>query len=201
MNWLFYVQFAAAILIGGWVARLLRGTIRSIIVRMMPIDRRIAEDSFRIQARIGAVVSIVLVLVVAVLVYQGVEYVKQRVGEATATVEKTLVADIPGPIPAQTSVLPLPMPAESSMGHTSPAPAAPVFTEAQFHLQLGAFDNVDNAHRLVARSRERLSAPVFMLHLPATPAPYKVLVGPFPSKVFAREFLKQHDIKGYVRIL
>lgn len=59
------------------------------IVQMMPVKKRVSDDFFHIQTRIGLIVGIVLALIIATLVYLGLETVEHRFAEPT--VEQTFV--------------------------------------------------------------------------------------------------------------
>ncbi|WP_367389021.1 SPOR domain-containing protein [Lewinella sp. LCG006] len=218
MQWIIPVQILVAIIIGGTVARSLSGVIRALVVRSIPVEKRLSEESFNIQTRTSTIIGAAVALLVAGGIYWGIESVKSYFPKEPLMVEEQTVIlpftpptkekdveseEVPISAPITSS------PAQATIPDASPAtrPTAyeasvPIQTgKGTYYLQLGAYVDGTKALRHAQRLRERYGSLLQTVQLPETTGPNKVLLGPFLTRRDVVRYRQQHQLKGFVRHL
>ena len=209
MSWMLFLQGLMCVLAGGYVARMLSTGIRALVVRAMPLEKRISDESFHIQARTTTIIAAAIALLLAGAAFWGVERAKKWITQGeTGVHEQTAIIPFyeppsPGPPTPTTNVGP---PTDSVVATTEaiskPTPPAEQTTiTALYYLQLGAYDNpqLARAHYQLVLARHGPLAR--QLHLPATRGAHKVLLGPFSSRKAASAYRQQYQLEAFVRKL
>lgn len=218
MQWIIPVQMLVAIIIGGTVARSLSGVIRHLVVRSIPVEKRLSEESFNIQTRTSTMIGAAVALLVAGGIYWGIESVKSYFSKEPLMVEEqTLILPFTPPAKEQevesgeekTSAPIASSPAQAAIPDASPATKPTTYEESapiqigkgSYYLQLGAYVDGTKALRHAQGLRERYGSLLQTVHLPGTTGPNKVLLGPFLTRRDAVRYRQQHQLKGFVRQL
>ena len=221
---LFRLTFA--ILAGFWVVTKMRGMLRAMVVRSMPLRYRISERSFFHQTRITTLVSVVIGTLIAGGIFWGLDYLTDQARIKTGppdpvdppteeefkffptpepydTPIDTIEVDISPPAPeiAPVEETAPPRAAEPKLVAPAPRPAPLVITQETYFLQLDAFEKVENADIQQAYWERRLRRAVWVADASPEWAPYKVLVGPFWDRGEALAYRRQKKLGGYARPL
>lgn len=213
MSWIILTQILLCLVGGGLIARYFSEPIRSLVVRTMPLEKRISEDSFHIQARASTIIAATLALLLAGALFWGAEHIKSWSGlpPSFKQQQQSLITDLgempnltPSPVladsgwvedPMITQALPKPT-VEYTTDSVEPTPA-PILD--LYYLQVGAFDNVTNANSKAEALRQQHGNLVQQLHLGGSIGPEKVLLGPFPTREAASTYRQRHRLKAWVR--
>lgn len=75
---------------GIWLARKMRGFLRWLVLRLMPVRYRFSEQSFNIQARASATLGYVLALAMALSIYIGLGKARDKVNLPWIAKEETI---------------------------------------------------------------------------------------------------------------
>ncbi|MCB0634481.1 MAG: SPOR domain-containing protein [Lewinella sp.] len=209
-------QALFALAVAFYLTRKLRGTIRAVVVRLMPIKHRISDESFNLQTRFSAVAAYLTGLLLAGLIYWGVESLTTQLFLASPE-QQQRIYDIDPPRKETPTVLP-PVPANDDSKHNEPESSAapgsgssgpaeevdappPTHTSTEsgaYYLQLFAFRDMDRAQTQQSIYEARLPRPVMIIRVNSSPAPYKVVVGPFSSREAALEFRNWQQLRGVI---
>lgn len=221
-----YFQFFFSIGLALLVFFRLRKPLSAMIVQMMPIKTRVSDEFFNIQARISLMVGIILALIIAAIIYSGFETVEHRF--AKPAVEQTLVpsrsSERPQPMsepieenqPAtnpttapdddnntmRTDTLPIQGRQKKFVANPLSEPKASLQSVAEsedFFLQLHAYKNYDFALHQFEYLGQQLDRRVWLTRIEGEAVPYKLVVGPFPSRASLRRYQSQHGLDGWVR--
>lgn len=210
------IRASLALFAGFWIASRLRGILRAIVVRSMPVRYRMSEESFNIQTRISAFLAIAIGLGIATLAYWGLskagQALKGPVVSRSTTVEIEPAPEAPAPPPppvklekAPADTLPapeaLPQTYEEPRPARLPARAAPPAPGAAYYLQLHAFVSEARAWKQQAYWAARLPRRIHVGVQPGGAVPYKVLAGPFGSRKQAIDFREKNKLIGFPRPL
>lgn len=214
MSWFIGLQVLGCLLAGGLLARSLSEHIRGLVVRLMPLEKRISEDSFHIQARTSTIIAAALALFLSGLLFWGLEYTKQTLGFSPlfqSSMQYTVLPAAPDlstrieasePLPTTYSAAPV--------IHEGPSTTAPVVTPpapdtsfiqivAVYYLQVGAYDQLTNARAEAHRLEAQHPGLVQVLKFPYSTGPHKVLLGPFPARQAATNYRRLKRLHGFVR--
>jgi|GEM_PF-6895601 len=202
----FFLRLAVGLILGFFIVYRIKGILRALVVRSMPVRHRISEKSFLIQTRISTLLAFVLAITVALLTEWGLREAAQALGLPT-TVTKTEQHDIatsPDPAPAPAPALvPEPEPAPVDTLPDTPQTKQPTSvattTEEIYYLQLYAFRRQDFAEAAQAAMSEALDQPVWLAVRPGDTEPYKIMAGPFPSRAAAVRYRKRRQLRGFPR--
>lgn len=211
---------------GIWLARKMRGFLRWLVLRLMPLRYRISEQSFNMQARSSAALAYLLALSVALFIFFGLEKAWDKYGsswitkEETVTstassLEPTLPSSYSAPIHSPSEETPpseeVPSPETAAVPPPEPMPKREAAPELQpsfprayeetgrYFAQLYAFQEEARAWAQKQYWEGRLSRRVWVGVAAGEPAPYKVLAGPFGSRREARQYLRSQRLDGFPR--
>jgi hypothetical protein len=221
---LFLIRMGLALAAGLTAAGLLRKHIRVLVTRATPVHRRMAGDFYKRSRRVTLMVGLIIVVAVGILVDWGM-----RELERLFTPEKSEKVEfyddsepkwndrLPDFLPPEESepelpveagltppnelapeLLPPPPPSQVDIRPETiaPAPQAPSGT---WYLQIYAFQYFENAQRQLGMRTGRGGASVRIGLIESDFAPYKILLGPFPSHVGALRYREERRIKGFPR--
>lgn len=215
ISYWFLIRTLLALSVGFWIASRLRGTLRAIVIRSMPVRYRMSEEYFNTQTRISAILAMVIGLGIASLTYWGIgkasNAIKGPIVSRSTTVEiEPMPSPPPTPAPlklesAPTDTLlhedPLPATYEEPEPVRIPSPSARPAPGNPYYLQLYAFVSKTRAWEQKAYWAARLPQRVFVGIRPADEVPYKVLAGPFDSRGQAISFRERNKLTGFPRRL
>lgn len=209
----YLIRAFLALSIGFWIASRLRGVLRAIVIRAMPVRYRMSEQYFNIQTRISMIAAVAVGLGIASLAYWGIgkagAAIKGPVISRSTTVE---IEPIPSPpptppplkleaAPADTQATESPIPEtyeEPEPVRISAPPAAPLPANS-YYLQLHAFLSEARAWERKAYWAGRLPQSIRVGVLPGDGVPYKVLAGPFSTRRQAISFREKNKLAGFPR--
>ena len=202
---------------GFWLARKMRGSLRWMVVRLMPVRYRVSEQSFNMQARFSAALAYLLALGVALFIYIGLGKAGEKLNLPRIAVEETteISPDSPEPALPQKYAAPVGSPPEEparpedslrvAAAVPPPAPGPPPVYPASYDesgqcfAQLYAFQEEARAWAQKQRWESRLPHKVWVGVAVGESIPYKVLVGPFSHRQEARRFLRSQGLHGFPR--
>lgn len=202
---------------GIWLARKLRGFLRWLVLRLMPLRYRVSERSFNIQSRASAVLAYALALGIALSVYAGLGKAREKIAlpwvareETTEISSHSLEPPLPpaysAPAYSPPEKAPPPQDSMPPAGIIAPPPPEPppaypsAYEERGRHfVQLYAFRDEARAWAQKQYWQGRLSRQVWVGVAPGEAAPFKVLVGPFAQLQDARRFLRSERLDGFPR--
>lgn len=203
---------------GFWLARKVRGSLRWLVVRLMPVRYRVSEQSFNMQARFSAALAYLLALGVALFIYIGLGKARDKLAPPRVTIEEvteispssmgpTLETSSGTPVYSSTSEAPprrdsLPAVAlEPQRPAPGPPPAYPSSYEenGRYFVQIFAFKEEARAWAQKQYWESRLSRRVWVGVATGEAVPYKVLVGPFGQRQDARRYLRSEGLAGFPR--
>ncbi len=209
---------------GIWLARKMRGFLRWLVLRLMPLRYRLSEQSFNMQARFSAALAYLLALSVALFIFFGSEKAWDKYGSSwvtkeettqasTSSLEPTLPSSYSAPLPsipeeaAPPEEAPLSVSATGPPPEPEPAPAPKPATSyptayeesGRYFAQLYAFREEARAWAQKQYWEGRLSRRVWVGVAAGEPVPYKVLVGPFGQRQEVRSFLRSKGLNGFPR--
>ncbi|MCO6480075.1 MAG: hypothetical protein J5I94_25780 [Phaeodactylibacter sp.] len=111
----FLIRTFLALFIGFWIASRLRGVLRAIVIRSMPVRYRMSEEYFNTQTRISMALAVAIGLSIAGLSYWGLgkarNAIKGPVVSRSSTVE---IEPLPAPPPTPAPLKLASPPADSS---------------------------------------------------------------------------------------
>lgn len=210
MNGLILAEISMGLIVGSWLAYRLRDSIRSLVVRSMPVEKRISDDSYYIQTRASTIIAFLLALSMAGIFFWGVEKLRKAYfSEAKIVQQQTLLpikavpstsVDTPdAPPPNEPSTTPE---ADETDQEAEPVPNSPPSSQqpssyainGHYYLQVGAFKVYESAMKRLEYFQQLLTIPVRLVTLPATLGPNKVLVGPFASRQQAMTYRQQQEL-------
>ncbi len=211
----FLLKAFFALFIGFWIASRLRGILRAIVVRSMPVRYRMSEEYFNIQTRISVILAVVIGLSIATLTYWGLSKASQAItGPVISRSSSVEIEPAPSPLsfPApfeeeepQLDTLPyaetLPENYEEPEPSRIPDPSPPPSFEDPYYLQLHAFVSDTRAWNQKAHWAKRLPRKVHVGIHSGAAVPYKVLAGPFGSRKQAISFREKNKLIGFPRQL
>lgn len=211
----FLIRLGISLGVGIFVARQLRSLIPKLITRTIPMKDRMAENFLQQLSRKSALAGIGLALLLTTLVFGGLSSVWTYPG--TAALKTSDLLRRPAPV-AKALEEPAPLslkPAEEAVPQEQAAPLAPAPVPAlrqsaapqapspsgEWYLQIGAFALEANAYQaLQAQAGVHGQLRVYMA-TDATggydEAPWKVLLGPFPSAPAARSYRNRYGVRGF----
>jgi hypothetical protein len=194
-----------ALLASYLIARKMRQFLLSLVIQSMPIAQRYSEDGFKKQTRIVSRLGIGLTILLAIGIEVGYrQFIAPKY-------QPTSFADLPT---KDLNMMPIAPPAILSPQKTAPnnqfppvspplvsAPPVPMTVSAPplFYLQLAAFSHPTAIQKAKAAHAARVPHPLSMATDAHPTAPYKLVVGPFPSRAEARQYRQHYGLRGYVR--
>lgn len=211
----YLIRAFLALSIGFWIASRLRGVLRAIVIRGMPVRYRMSEEYFNIQTRLSMILALAVGLGIAGAAYWGLgkarSAIKGPVVSRSTTVE---IEPLPSPPPTPAPLKLESPPADSSANeetlpetYEEPEPMRiqpPVPTPLrgpEYYLQLHAFISETRAWNQREYWAARLPLRIHVGILPGDAVPYKVLAGPFSSRGQAVSFRKKNKLVGFPRPL
>ncbi len=196
---------------GFWLTRKMRGLIRGVVVRLMPVRYRVSEQSFDHQTRLSTMLAYLVALGIAVAVHLALGKASRALNMPwVKKEEQTMVRSTPLEQPAPTPppvYEPAPPPAvpteyaapEPPAAQEAPARPTAYHGDESFYLQLYAFQSEARAWQQQQYWQGRLSLPVQVGIAPGEGIPYKVVVGPFSSRADARRYGRSQRLEGFPR--
>lgn len=211
----FLIRTLLSLSLGFWIASRMRGILRTIVIRSMPVRYRMSEEYFNTQTRISMALAVVVGLSIASLTYWGLSKagsaIKGPVVSRSTTVEiEPLPSPPPTPAPLKVERAPADtMPETEFIPETyeepQPVRILPNISRAQrghrHYLQLHAFISEARAWDQKEYWSTRLPEPIHVGILPGDEVPYKVLAGPFGSRGQAVTFRDKNKLAGFPRPL
>lgn len=221
---LLLIRMGLALAAGLTAAGLLRKHIRVLVTRATPVHRRMAGDFYKRSRRVTLMVGMIIVAAVGILADWGMRELEMLfTPEKSEKVEfyddsepewNDRLPEFPPPeesdpeLPVEAGMMPsneldqdpLPPPPPSQVENRSEtiAPTSQVAAEA-WYLQIYAFQYFENAQRQLGMRTGRGRASVRIGLIESDLAPYKVLMGPFPSRAGALRYREERRIKGFPR--
>ena len=211
----FFIRIGIALVAGFIVARRLRRFVRSSVIRSMPLEKRMSEQSYSLQTRISTLIGFVIALLAAALANLGLLQLEEIIGipvltqsttsatisdfeeEASLFASSNWPSEIDEPIDtADTSWNSLPQPDSND---ELPSGKMKQLEKGAYYLQLYAFNSQELAMNQLSKSRSQLYKPVMLGKVEYSIAPYKILAGPFLSRVAARKYRDKYKLKGFTR--
>lgn len=219
MLYLFLARLLGSLLAAYLLVRRLRAPLRSLIVRAMPLKVRMSEKAFALQARISNIAGLTIWLLFAALLFWGSSYLQSFWGSPDNENMEILPSPPPQPVYEKTpeaapeakvsapDVAATPAQQNEPRLETPPPQPTPysALISEPYYLQLGAYQYPQHARRSQSHYATHVQRPgsqrVWVAHAAGTAIPYKVLVGPFPSRRAAVQFRKNHGLRGFPRPL
>lgn len=203
--WLTTLRLAVGVLTFLGVLHLLRDVTRPIITRFIPIQRRMQSGFLKLQNRLTIGTNILLAVVVAF----GMDVLFVQVHQAVAPASEELqelrsFQPLPLATPKKAEEIPknISLQKEDSSIENRPLPDTPTYAsieENDFYLQVGAYEQQQNALRSQARWTNQSSHAVRVAYMAHTYAPYKVVVGAFPNRESASSYGKNLKKSNFPR--
>lgn len=209
----FFIKLGLSLGLGLLAVRQLRGLIQKGITRSIPMKERMAEDFLQRLSNRSTIVGIALVMLITSASYGGLSRIWPKHDSAPSfspqrdKLEQSKVDESQALEQAQNEETSEPRPKEFSFLPTAqkdePAKiSSPVRikSEEAWYIQIGAFAIQANAQALWQTQQQvGGSVQVFLAETQEIKAPWKILLGPFPSAQAARNYRDQHGIPGYPR--
>lgn len=200
-----YFQIVFAITAGLLIVSRLRKKLRSLVVRFMPVKQRLADNFLPRQTRYSAVAGIVLTALIAITLFVGMEYLEQKVTTSQEITLSVSNAQDKTPLSKTTLSTPPEQPPQAKEEQETPTPSRDESSQyypsssVMYYLQLQAFENPRNALKQEKYWTQRLNEPVTTKNIPGDNAPYKILVGPFPSRQAVMKYRSSTGLPGFIR--
>lgn len=214
---LFWIRWGLSLLLGLYLAWRLKGIVRALVVRSMPVRYRISERSYLLQTRISTIAAFSITIGTAMLVNWGFWKFQKAVGLSVEK-EKTdlppsptppkerpvpfssVLPTIPPPAPAPIpSPEPLPQEGRSDPSSPPPHPAAPPAPPDPHYWQLHALEEWEGAWSAKDDLERKLARTVWLAVTAEDPMSYRLLVGPFRTRDEAVRYSRRKKLKGFPR--
>lgn len=198
INWLLFVFAILSLLAGGYLARLSSDLIRKLVVRLMPVEKRFSDDSFRQQMLRATIIGWCMTLLLGGGFFWGSLQLLHTYTTPTVAEQEQLLP-VSNPIPVKTSLT-----EHTAKRDTTPVTIVPTespqatASTGTYFLQLGAYDQITNAREQVNRYRSQLEIPVQVKQQEGTDGPYKVWVGPLGSRKLAADYRQAQQLKATI---
>lgn len=216
MNWstLFLItQILLALATGAYAAFRLQDVIRSLVVRSMPVEKRISDESFDIQTRKSTIIAFILFFFVAGLVYWGISLgedaiwpkvqqheeqsffspshliPKKEGNKIEKPIDKPLLEKAPIVLDTVSSTVIK----QTPKAYEQPQPMGP------YYLQLGAYNSAKAALDEACQFQISLQESVQVVVIPHTKGPNKVLIGAFSSRKAVNHYRQGKNLVGFAR--
>lgn len=211
----FFIRIGIALIAGFIVARRLRRFVRSSVIRSMPLEKRMSEQSYSLQTRISTLIGFIIALLAAALANLGLLQLEEMIDipvltqntssttisdfeeeEASLFASSNWPSEIEEPITIDAIRDSLP---QSDSYDELPSGNMKPLEKGAYYLQLYAFNSQELAMSQLFLSRSQLDKPVMLGKVEYTLGPYKILAGPFPSRVAARAYRDKYKLTGFTR--
>lgn len=224
-NFLLVLRIVLGLLLGGIIARLLRKIIRSHIIQLTPMRKRIAPNAFQVQSRKATIIGAGIALAVCfgfnyaldkawqkTSIYQWTSmgnkvgsYTQPSRWSSTTTSQQETIQESPQKsafAPAKEESLTPPTPHTSTFPLATPPPIEwivhqPLRLEDQYFVQLFAVHSLRRAERIKASIHSTHECWIAADDHPISP--FKILLGPFPSRKAAHHARHDQHREGYPR--
>ncbi len=206
-----WIKLIPALLIGFLVARRLRNTVLSIVFRMLPIKYRMSDNGFHKHTRLSTLIGISLVLGVSGLLFYLFSGIQAKVlpdRQEVIHISNDTHTPTTNPIRISSNTAYTPLVENDSKSlftsdnnrkdigiqyeneeKHNPKP----ILETQYYLQLAAFTTLKNAQKRQQKWSGKMTFDCWIASSTDGMTPYKVLLGPFPSRAQANHIRKRYD--------
>lgn len=198
------------------LVRRFQGLISSIVIRCIPLKRRLAADGYLLQNRLSIGVSVLLIGLITFFFNKGITTLATQVGWITPIQLSSTNLMIPEVQPIQPQPIIPNQPSHATFGFLSkrdtmippmpqpimqPRVVQPYVPATEPHyIQLVATGNYEKALNLQREWAGKTAYRCYVASLGSDATPFKVLLGPFPNAASANYFIRRNRaIKGFPR--
>lgn len=197
--WFTAVQLVCTVVVFLLVLHFLRDITRPLVTRLIPIQRRMQNGFFQLQARLTIGTNLLLATLMASATYWGIGRVKAFFSQETAkeiNSSSLFTMDYTDGSDTEEETLRID---ETSTPAKSDLEAAPAQIAGRYVLQIGAFTAVHRAKRMQKRWTNQSEYRVYIVEMPYEKVQYKVLLGDFKSADEALTYMKQVRTSSFPR--
>lgn len=207
INYFLVFRLLVGLILGLWIIRKIRGPLRALIVRAMPVHQRISSNSFNIQTRFSTLISFLLVIVIIFLVDWGIrEATSKTFGNPAVEQTEKMEFSLP-PVdfnlpPQQETNEQISSSPSSSLEAPESIPKSmskPISLSDRYYLQVYAFISQERAIIQIPVLEKITGREVWLSEVQGASVPYKVIIGPFHDRAEVIRFRQQKKIEGFPR--
>ncbi len=204
LSTLFYVKLVLALIVGFLVARRLKDVVLAFVFRFLPVGVRVSTNSFNMHTRLSTAIGFALLFGTAGLSLWGMNSLHNQFAPTKTRKVK--------PIHQSTGFSFQPsQPIVERKKETTPieyeepqeVPSTRVLQKPlsdYYYIQVSSFASLKNAKKCLRQWTGKITFDCWIAQSDQDNVPFKVLIGPFPSRDQAKSIRKRYNsIKGNVR--
>lgn len=185
-------QWICNLIVFGTVLYLIRDITRPLLTRLVPIEKRMEVGFFKFQRKITLIANIVFSLLAVVGFHfacgEFVEFwLLQQNNNPSQNIQQFQILSTPVDFQKDSIITP-----------NIATVKAPVFEEV-FYLQIAAFSSLQRAEIYAARWKGHSTQHVWIAVAAYESIPYKVVLGPFPSRKAAGKYGAKLQVSNFPR--